>query len=65
MKADIRAALEWYREQADAAARHSIKSNPVALMAIIQALALDAGARATKAISALDEYEVPTGPVDR
>ncbi len=44
-------ALEWYREQADAAARHSIKVSPEALTAIVQVLALDAGSRADAALS--------------
>jgi hypothetical protein len=48
-------ALEWYREQADAAARHSIKVSPNALTAIIQALALDAGGRAKAALSLAKE----------
>jgi hypothetical protein len=52
MNTSMKNALEWYQEQAEAAARHSIQVNTEALMAIVQALALDAGSRAKTALTA-------------
>lgn len=46
----LRAALEWYGEQAEATARHTIVINPKALEAIVTALSLDAGGRARAAL---------------
>jgi hypothetical protein len=52
MNTSMKNALEWYQEQAEAAARHSIQVNTEALMAIVQALALDEGSRAKTALTA-------------
>jgi hypothetical protein len=46
----LRTALEWYGEQAEASARHTIVINPKALEAIVTSLSLDAGGRARAAL---------------
>jgi hypothetical protein len=43
-------ALEWYGEQAEAAARHTIVINPKALEAVVTCLSLDGGGRARSAL---------------
>lgn len=47
----MRTALEWYGEQAEAASRHLTVINEEALLAIITALSLDGGKRASDALS--------------
>lgn len=44
-------ALEWYGEQAEAMARHTIAINPKAMEAIVTCLSLDGGNRARAALS--------------
>lgn len=48
--ARMREALEWYAEQAEATARHTLVINPKSVEAIVTCLALDAGNRARAAI---------------
>lgn len=54
-----REALEWYREQASSMARYASAkpANTTAMMAITQALALDAGERANAAMFKADEIK--------
>lgn len=48
-------ALDWYKEMSESMARYSIAGNTTAMMAVVQALALDAGKRAELAIKSLEE----------